>query len=474
MTTHKRRSVDTLRDVDDLLSAHLQDARMGGRPLANLAAAMAIEYSGADRGALLLDSGDGLEPVLALESDLSTTSQRRSTYDHELIEEARTSLSTRSRGGSIAAPVLLDKPISYVLYLEGSEETLGEEAIQLANGIATRIGTLLRSASLVEELSRRTENVTTLEALGACLTAGELQQEHLDRTVDGALTATQSDDALLALVDPEERLLRTTARGSGRDDLLRAGAGWFEAIRRGAADDLGSELEGDCIVEPLWADLVPNGGGSRRAVGLLAIRRRPAAGDYGEANSSFFRAVAHLLSGALARREYFNRAAEDPLTETGSRLALQLGLSEARERASTSGRPFSLILVDIDDFKGVNDRWGHPAGDKVLRELAAMMRSRLRATDSVSRYGGDEFVLILPETDARQSCALAEELRALIGGRRVPGNDPKITISIGVATSPTDTADRPDILSAADRALYRSKSLGRNRVTHHDELPAPR
>jgi diguanylate cyclase (GGDEF)-like protein len=468
MTRQRRRSLDTLREVDGLLEAHLQDARIDGRPLANLAAAMAIEHSGAERGALLIATEDGIETVVALEGDLSLSAGRKTGYDVDLVAEAVSTQRTCTRDGRIAAPVTLDRLETCLLYLEGAPERLGEEAVELAGGVATRIGALLRSAAMVEELALRTRNVTTLEALSTCLAAGELLQEHIDRAIEGALSATRSDDALLTLVEAREASLHTTVRGERADELLSMERTWIDQLTQGNFEELGGEISGVCLVEPFWADLVPTGG-ARPTVGFMAVRRHAVHPAYDEADRSFFRAVAHLISGALARMDYFNKAAEDPLTATGSRLALQLGLAEAQANALATGRAYSLILLDIDEFKQINDRWGHLAGDEVLRGLAGALRSRLRSTDSVARFGGDEFVIILPQTEAEQAARVAEQLRILVRGLKFGEHGIDVTVSIGVASSP-DVSDLKSVLEAADLALYRSKSQGRDRVTIFDQL----
>ncbi len=471
MTKERRRPLDTLRQVDGLLEAHLQDARIDGRPLANLAAAMAIEHSGADRGALLIATEAGVEQVVALESDLSNSTDADTGHDLDLIHQAVSTVRTCQRDGRIAAPVTLDRRETCVLYLEGDPDRLGEEAVELASSVVTRIGALLRSAALVEELARRTSNVTTLEALSTCLAAGELHQEHLDRAIEGALSATQSDDALLTLVQAPGAPLRTTVRGDQADELLAMEQPWLEQLAQGDVEGLGQGLSGACLVEPFWADLVPTVG-ARPTVGLMAVRRRADGPVYQEADRSFFRAVAHLISGALARMDYFTKAAEDPLTATGSRLALQLGLAEAQATALATGRAYSLILVDVDNFKQVNDQWGHLAGDEVLRGLAGALRSRLRSTDSVARFGGDEFVLILPKTEGEQAVKVAEQLRTLIAGQTFTEHDLAVTVSIGVATS-SEISDLKSVLNAADRALYRSKSKGRDQVSLFDDTLDP-
>ena len=127
----------------------------------------------------------------------------------------------------------------------------------------------------------------------------------------------------------------------------------------------------------------------------------------------------------------------------------------------------SLLMIDIDHFKSVNDELGHPAGDLVLREVARILKDTLRAVDSIGRYGGEEFACILPHTNQEEALQTAERLRTAIADHafRVGNRECRVTISVGVATYPSARVDSPGALvREADKALYRAKEAGRNRV----------
>lgn len=163
-------------------------------------------------------------------------------------------------------------------------------------------------------------------------------------------------------------------------------------------------------------------------------------------------------------------AANDSLTGLSNRRTLmELGDSECR-RAERFGHPLSVMVVDIDLFKAVNDAWGHLAGDRVICAVANACVARTRhGVDTVSRFGGEEFVLVLPETDAPSAMHLAESLRHLIAGQEVDVNEEggrtSVTVSIGVATlAPGESLPFEQLVNRADKALYRAKETGRNNV----------
>ncbi len=152
----------------------------------------------------------------------------------------------------------------------------------------------------------------------------------------------------------------------------------------------------------------------------------------------------------------------DRLTGLYNRLKLDVVLESEIIRASRSGHSFSVILIDIDHFKRINDQHGHQAGDLVLVGLAKLLRSGIRATDFVGRWGGEEFLIICPYTDGASAGKLAETLRQLLQSHPFPGVGPQ-TASFGVASFCQDDSAN-DIVSRADAALYAAKTAGRNRV----------
>lgn len=156
-------------------------------------------------------------------------------------------------------------------------------------------------------------------------------------------------------------------------------------------------------------------------------------------------------------------ATTDGLTGLKNHRAFQERLVMEMERARRYGFPLSVVLLDVDHFKGYNDSYGHPAGDAVLRTVAACLQASIREADQVARYGGEEFALILPHTQADAAFLVAERCRRAIETAAWPTRS--VTASSGVATLAPALTGPADLIVAADQALYRSKREGRNRVT---------
>ena len=157
----------------------------------------------------------------------------------------------------------------------------------------------------------------------------------------------------------------------------------------------------------------------------------------------------------------------DDLTGLHNSRVFHRRLAEEAERSRRYGHPFSLLMLDIDYFKTVNDTHGHLAGDEALRAIAALLRRTVRPVDLVVRYGGEEFAVVLPETPSAGALATAERIRELIASQAIPlpsAGTLTLTASIGVATYPEDAELGERLIGAADQALYAAKSSGRNRV----------
>ena len=153
---------------------------------------------------------------------------------------------------------------------------------------------------------------------------------------------------------------------------------------------------------------------------------------------------------------------KDPLTEGYNRRYLMLRLYEEVSRASRYSQPLSLILLDLDGFKAINDRWGHDAGDDVLKQVVQLLASQSRRDSVVARYGGDEFIALLPSTTKAAALVYAERMRAII--ERYPFQYGPLTASFGVAGFPDDPGSVADLIKSADHALYEAKRQGRNVV----------
>jgi two-component system, cell cycle response regulator len=165
----------------------------------------------------------------------------------------------------------------------------------------------------------------------------------------------------------------------------------------------------------------------------------------------------------------------DGLTELFNHRHMHELLHEEFERTKRSSEPLAVLMLDLDRFKSVNDTYGHPTGDVILYETARILRESAREIDMVGRYGGEEFIVILPGTDEEAAAQFAERVRASVAEHlfRDEANEVRMTVSGGVASYPGEGVGHPDMLiKRADQALYNSKTTGRDRITRASEVPS--
>jgi two-component system cell cycle response regulator len=214
------------------------------------------------------------------------------------------------------------------------------------------------------------------------------------------------------------------------------------------------------------------------ATGALFIRTEPGDRALTKEDVEFAELVMHAAVAAIRRgqalemtradnRRLEELATTDPLTRTLNRRALIDRLSVEMDRAIRFRADLSILLLDVDYFKRVNDTAGHLAGDEVLRQIAGLLEEEVRRVDIVARYGGEEFVLILPETGKEGAGVFGERIRQRIEGYAFgeESRNIRLTVSVGIATFPsTQIASTDDFFARADEALYRAKANGRNQV----------
>jgi diguanylate cyclase (GGDEF)-like protein len=214
----------------------------------------------------------------------------------------------------------------------------------------------------------------------------------------------------------------------------------------------------------------------RSALGLFCIYRRDR--DHflpGEVAllTTFVSLVAGAIENARLHARARRQAVTDELTGLANRRHLDQRLGEEIVRAQRYAKPLSLLILDIDHFKAINDGYGHKAGDEALRALAQVLRGEVRDVDLVARYGGEEFVLVLPETDGTGAELSAERIRRAVARHpfRLPdGREFGITVSVGLAGYPECAASAAELMTRADQALYTAKQAGRNRVVLYRDL----
>ena len=178
--------------------------------------------------------------------------------------------------------------------------------------------------------------------------------------------------------------------------------------------------------------------------------------------------VADICATAIQNAHYVERVKQlaylDGLTGIFNRRFFELRFIEEIERARRYNTAMAVIMTDIDLFKRLNDEFGHVLGDEVLRQVSSLFHQQLRKIDVVCRYGGEEFGILLTQTDAHHALNVAEKLRKLVAGWQFPGVARTVTISAGAAAFPDHGTTRDELVKAADAALYAAKQAGRNRV----------
>jgi diguanylate cyclase (GGDEF)-like protein len=267
--------------------------------------------------------------------------------------------------------------------------------------------------------------------------------------VGDALASTHNPDKLLPVV--LHATMEATGAVGGRvlqDGLVTA----EEGDVAGTGRPLRLELGGENVAEETALQLWPAAGGFDDRTRTLA--------------QSLAAQAAIALENARLHGIVQRQAITDELTELANRRYFMEKLDTELRRAERFDEPLALVFADLDDFKGVNDLYGHHVGDSVLRAFADVLRGRVRAIDLAARLGGEEFAILLLETDLKGAEALAENLRSAVAGLevRIVGGPPvRITASFGVSGYP-HTRGGEELMAAADLALYRAKREGKNRV----------
>lgn len=372
----------------------------------------------------------------------------------------------------------------------------------IVNGLANR-RTFLEVRNLSDELARTNQalahdrdiltqcnrNLSILNQLTQTL-AGSLETDAIVKTLFTSLPQLIRADVMgVVRTNPEQVWTWSHSRHPQREERIRGQLLGRLGHTHSRATSSRAPLR---LVRSSYLTLVPASGSAMsdhdgqpvtafdvplaigpHGMGLLYIGRdgvKPFTDQEQQLLATVGTSLALTLRNADTHQQLQDLALRDPLTEVLNRRALDGPLTRELKAGLRYGTPACLILLDLDYFKTVNDVLGHVAGDEVLKEVAGLVRETVREVDSVGRYGGEEFAVVLPHTDLEQAQTLAERMRAAIERHAFDLEDShvRLTTSIGIASlHDSDIATVAEWISAADSALYEAKARGRNRVVIH-------
>lgn len=357
---------------------------------------------------------------------------------------------------------------------------LGLSGLGVAAGRLQAAAGQARRLEVLQAIARRTPRPPALEALF------EVVCEEIGRAMatDAFLVCLfepQDDSVQVAFwVDRGRRCapLRFPADRGPTVRVIRTGRPvWFRYPEERDRALEGARLVG-LPVQPESGVIVPMALDGR-VVGAISVQSyRPRA--YTREDLELLEAVAAYVAGHVEQARLYGQAVQlsltDVLTGLGNARLLQQELGRELARARRSGRPLALLMVDSDDLKPINDQFGHQAGDRYLTLLADVLRRFLRAGDVATRYAGDEFVILLPETGLEEATRVASRLCAAVAATplTLEGRAIYTSVSVGVATFPGSGETEQELMEAVDRALYAAKRSGKGRIACHPPQGLPR
>lgn len=389
-----------------------------------------------------------------------------------------------SPGANVASG--LSVPISHeghrvgaLLVYSSAPRRFGPEDIRLLTLVANQAGAAIERARLYAQSIVQTNELRTLAQISEALNRAETADTTLRLVLTEALKLVNDEQGCIILVEPDGSTLRLYTwlgipersveqfndrhfqkyHGIFANSIMR---GEFTEVSTGVdtqtADDYADTLLAQKVNVPLKTD--------GKTIGVISLNGLPV----NEQARRMLLALADLAATAIAKSRLYERtqvlAVTDELTGLFNRRGFfDLGQREF-ERARRFGRPVAAILIDVDHFKAVNDDYGHAAGNVVLADMASLCRAEIRDVDLLGRYGGEEFVLLLPETTEIGGDQAAERLRGAVAGHRFQSGrgELQLTISLGLAILADSDQTLAELIDRADQALYQAKRSGRNRV----------
>lgn len=410
--------------------------------------------------------GEGITGAAAL--------KKQPVYAPDVNNDSRYLCAVSSTRSELAIPLMVRDELVGVLDCQSDRpDHFDKETIDLLTLFSTQASMALQNAQLHALEQQRARQLQAINAVAQQCTAVLDLEELLARVCQLIQQSFQIEQVSLLLRDQDDLVLR--AHHGKFTPLIQRGT------RLSAADSPWSQvLSSSCTLiqnsfqtplhgAPLYAETV-----SRMSVPLisfghvLGILLLDSSRSFSESDVQPIESVADICSTAIQNAHYVERVKQlaylDGLTGIFNRRFFEVRISEEIERAHRHKSGMAVIMADIDQFKHLNDEFGHLLGDEVLRQVSSLFQQQLRKIDVVCRYGGEEFGILLSLTSDPHAFAVAEKLRRAVENWHFPGVPRKVTISAGVAVFPEQGTTRDALVSAADAGLYAAKQAGRNRT----------
>jgi diguanylate cyclase (GGDEF)-like protein len=386
-----------------------------------------------------------------------------------------------SNGSAVAAP----------LQYEGDElgalavldcDAPGELVLELARHIAFALLDLRERRKSARQADQLQNILQSTLVINSTLDLDNL----LELLMDMAVEMSGADaGSLLLKEEAKEKLYFKVARGDSEEEIKAFSLEPGEGIAGWVAEFGAPVVVEDAHEDSRFSNKVDEALGQRtraiicvplktkdEVIGALEVVRNRRTEPFDQSCVVLLSSLASQAAIAIKNAMLYRMAITDALTGLYSYRYFQDALKRESKLAEKNKSHISLVLLDVDRFKLFNDRHGHQVGDKVLQEIASVLHTSMRDTDVISRYGGEEMVIILRDTPKETAVKIAERVRAAVEALRVPGShgeELQVTISLGVSTYPTDTLIRDRLFYLVDSALYAAKEGGRNRVVPFSE-----
>src|SRR3984885_4214124 len=402
--------------------------------------------------------------------------KKQPVYAPDVSQDSRYICAAQSTRSELAVPLMVREEVVGVLDCQSDRlDHFDQEAIGLLTLFSTQASIAIQNARLYSLERQRARQLEAINTIAQQSTAVMDLEELLVRACSVIQKAFQVSHVSLLLRDEGDLVMRAH---HGTLSPCTPPSGRFPASQEPWARVIstsGSIIEKDLSATPESLRLFLESG-SRMHIPLISFGQTLGVLSLHSSQRNAFReselqsleSVADICANSIQNAHYIERVKQlaylDGLTGIFNRRFFELRIMEEIERARRYGTGMAVMMADIDQFKRLNDEFGHLLGDEGLRQVSSLFHQQLRKNDVVGRYGGEEFGILLTQTNAKQAMKIAEKLRKMVEGWLFPGVPRTVTISAGAAAFPEQGTTRDELVRAADSALYAAKQAGRNRI----------